>query len=171
MTPFLYSIIIMPTQRDTVIFVCTANICRSPMAERLFAQALGNEEEPLNQLQVVSAGVSAIDGDLVSQNSIDAMSEEGIDIQDHRSQRLNLEMIQSAVAIFVMTESHRALIEMTYENLEVPVFLMREFIPEPATNQIPDPFGQSLEIYRLSRESMKEALPSLIEFLKKETEH
>ena len=137
------------------------------MAEHLLASALQNESSPLKELKVISAGVSAIDGDGASFNSIDAMKEVGIDIQDHQSKRLNLEMIQSSIAIFVMTESHRALIHMTYDNLETPVYLMREFLKD-ADDQIPDPFGQSLEIYRLSRESMQEAITSLIDFLKKE---
>ena len=95
------------------------------------------------------------------------MKEMDIDLSDHLSKRLNLEMIQSSIAIFVMTESHRALIHMTYENLETPVYLMREFL-EGEDDQIPDPFGQSMEIYRYSRQSMEEAVPSIVKFLKKE---
>lgn len=153
-------------KRDTVTFVCTANVCRSPMAERLFADAICKEGAPLDKIKVVSAGVSAVNGDGPSYNSVKAMDEIGIDISNHKSQRLNLELMQSSIAIFVMTESHRALIHMTYENLNTPIYLMREFMSPAEGNQIPDPFGQSLHVYKLSRDSMIEAIPSIINFLK-----
>ena len=70
-----------------VLFVCTANVCRSPMAERLFAKQIAQLNLP-KRIHAYSAGLSAMDGDQASQNSIDACEEVGLDITDHRSSGL-----------------------------------------------------------------------------------
>ena len=151
---------------NLVVFVCTANVCRSPMAEKLFEDAL-NKSNATNKIQVFSAGISAMDGDQASENSILACKEEGIDLTDHRSAALTRATIENACAIFCMTESHRALLNMYFEIPEsTAIFLMREFL-EDGSKELPDPFGQDIEVYRQCRDRMKEALPSLIEWVDK----
>ena len=153
-------------QEKLIVFVCTANVCRSPMAEKLFEQAL-QESSVKKKIQVFSAGISAMDGDKASENSIEASKENGIDLNDHRSSALTRSTLQNASAVFCMTESHRALMQMYFELPEnSPVFLMREFVEQGPT-ELPDPYGQSMEVYRACREDMKEALPSLINWVEK----
>ena len=98
-------------QEKLIVFVCTANVCRSPMAEKLFEQAL-QESSVKKKIQVFSAGISAMDGDKASENSIEACKEIGIDLNDHRSSALTRATLQNASAVFCMTESHRALMQM-----------------------------------------------------------
>ena len=149
-----------------VLFVCTANVCRSPMAERLFARAV-DEANLSKKIHSYSAGLSAMDGDNASQNSIDACEELGIDLTDHRSTGLSRTSLQEASAIFCMTESHRALINMYFELPEgYPIFLMREFV-EDESKELPDPYGQNIDVYRQCRERMLEAMPSLISWVEK----
>tara|TARA_B100002019_G_scaffold291907_1_gene313394 strand:+ start:7950 stop:8453 length:504 start_codon:yes stop_codon:yes gene_type:complete len=149
-----------------VLFVCTANVCRSPMAERLFARAV-DEANLSKKIHSYSAGLSAMDGDNASQNSIDACEELGIDLTDHRSAGLSRTSLQEASAIFCMTESHRALINMYFELPEgYPIFLMREFV-EDESKELPDPYGQNIDVYRQCRERMLEAMPSLISWVEK----
>jgi protein-tyrosine phosphatase len=108
-----------------------------------------------------------MDGDKASENSIEACKEIGIDLNDHRSSALTRATLQNASAVFCMTESHRALMQMYFELPEnSPVFLMREFVEQGPT-ELPDPYGQSMEVYRACREDMKEALPSLINWVEK----
>ena len=108
-----------------------------------------------------------MDGDQASENSIIASSEVGLDLSDHRSSALTRAMIENASAIFCMTESHRALLNMYFEVPESsPIFLMREFVTKGST-ELPDPFGQDIEVYRTCRDHMKEALPSLLEWVEK----
>ena len=149
-----------------IVFVCTANVCRSPMAEKLFIDALEKVESKKN-IKVFSAGISAMDGDQASENSIQACEEIGLDLKDHRSEALTRTKAENASAIFCMTESHRALLQMYFDLPEkTQIFLMREFI-EDGSKELPDPFGQSLEVYRDCRENMKEALPSLLNWVEK----
>lgn len=149
-----------------VLFICTANVCRSPMAERLFANAM-DEPNSSKKILAYSAGLSAMDGDKASQNSIDACEEIEIDIRDHRSSGLTRTSLQEASVVFCMTESHRALINMYFELPEgYPIYLMREFV-EGETKELPDPYGQDIEVYRQCRDRMLEAIPSLINWVEK----
>ena len=66
-----------------------------------------------------------------------------------------------------MTESHRALLQMYFDLPEnTRIYLMREFIEE-GSKELPDPYGQNMEVYRDCRENMKEALPSLLNWVEK----
>jgi len=155
-------------RRETkkVLFICTANVCRSPMAERIFAQELAKSD--LDQkIHTHSAGLSAMDGDKASQNSIDACQELGLDITGHRSAGLTRTTLEEASVIFCMTESHRALINMYFELPQgYPIFLMREFL-ETGSKELPDPYGQDIEVYRECRDRMLESMPSLINWVEK----
>ena len=156
----------MSDQRDLVIFVCTANICRSPMAERLFRHALDAEEEPLKSLKIISAGVSTMPGQSPSTNSVKALKNVGISLKDHASEPLNQDLIDQAIAIFCMTESHRSIIQMHADPLPKNLYLMREFIPNVEEEEIPDPYGMALNNYENCRDSMVESIPSLVSFVK-----
>ena len=153
-------------EHQKVLFICTANVCRSPMAERLFARAMENSPKA-GKVSAYSAGISAMDGDNASQNSIEVCEEVGLDIADHRSTGLTRTSLQEASAVFCMTESHRALLNMYFELPQgYPVFLMREFV-EGGSKELPDPFGQDLEVYRKCRDHMVEAMPSLVDWVEK----
>ncbi len=157
----------MSDSRDTVVFVCTANICRSPLAEKLLAHALAAEPAPLKDLKVVSAGVSAFGGEPASNNSVKALKPVGLDLSQHRSRPLSQSLIDRAVAVFCMTQTHRALVEMQF-NLTTPhLYLMRDLMPECDNREIPDPYGQDIRAYEACRDSMVEAIPSIVEFLRK----
>ena len=155
-------------RRETkkVLFICTANVCRSPMAERLFAQEVSKANLP-KKIVSYSAGLSAMDGDKASQNSIDACNEMGLDITDHKSTGLTRTSLEEASVVFCMTESHRALINMYFDLPPgYPIFLMREFVEE-GSKELPDPYGQDIEVYRQCRDRMLEAIPSLMNWVEK----
>ncbi|MBP52002.1 MAG: protein tyrosine phosphatase [Opitutae bacterium] len=153
-------------QEKLIVFICTANVCRSPMAEKLFEQALSKASNK-QKIRILSAGISAMEGDRASENSVEACKEVGLDLTAHRSSAITRATLENASAIFCMTESHRALLHMYFELPEnAPVFMMREFI-EDGTKELPDPYGQSMEVYRTCREDMIEALPSLITWVEK----
>lgn len=149
-----------------IIIVCTANICRSPMAEGLLAHALAGQPEPLKSLRVSSSGVAARKGDKVSENSVLALRKTGIDISGHCSRPLTQEMLDEALVVLCMTESHRAMIELQAQPPPKHLYLFREFLPASATREIGDPYGGPLKLYEATRDELVEAIPSLLKFLR-----
>ena len=149
-----------------IIVVCTANICRSPMAAALLQHALAAQPEPLRSFKIISAGVAARAGDPVSENSVLALKKVGLDISKHTSRPLTQKMMDEASLVLGMTESHRAMIQLQAEPPPKNLFLFREFLPQRGDKQIGDPFGGSLKLYESTRDEMVEAIPSLVEFIK-----
>ena len=148
-----------------ILTVCTANICRSPMAAALLAHALKAQPEPLRSWRVVSAGVAARGGERVSENSVTALKKVGLDVSGHLSQPLTQQLVSEADVIFVMTESHRSMIQLMFDPPPRDVYLLREFMARPADLEIGDPYGGPLGLYEACRDEMVEAIPSLTEFL------
>ena len=157
----------MPDQ-NLIVVICTANVCRSPMAEKLLRHALAAEGEPLNQLEVVSAGVAAGYGDPASENSVAALKKVKLDISHHKSQPLTDELMERAFAIFGMTDSHLEALRHYYKKLPERVHLLRGFLDASEGNQIPDPIGLDFDAYCACRDAMIEAIPSVVAYLKNE---
>ncbi len=152
-----------------ILVLCTGNICRSPMAEGLLNHALAAQTGPLQTLKVVSAGVAARTGDPVSENSVIALKKAGIDISQHRSRPVTQELLDQALVVLGMTESHRSLIQVKAAPVPKRLHLFREFLPPPAEREIGDPYGGPLKVYESCRDEMVEAIPGLLEFLRKIT--
>lgn len=136
------------------------------MAAALLQHALSAQPEPLRSLKVISAGVAARTGEAVSENSVTALKKVGIDIADHRSQPLTQNMIDGALAVICMTESHRAMIQVQAEPVPQNLVLFRQFIPGSGEKEIGDPYGGPLRVYEAARDEMVESIPSLVAFLK-----
>lgn len=137
------------------------------MAEKLMEHALAAEEEPLRSLKVASAGIAASNGETASANSHKALQKVGLSLDGHRSQPVSHELIDRSLVVFGMTESHRALLTYHFDALPQHVYLMREFLNE--NHEIPDPYGMALGEYEACRDSMVEAIPAIVRFLKQIT--
>ena len=147
----------------TILFVCTGNVCRSPMAEELLRAALKGDPK----YRVLSAGIGALDGQPVTEESVVAMAELGHDIAAHASQSLRVPLIESADFIFTMTRQQQDAIQTLFPMAAEKTFLLREFEDaEIVGKDVADPIGQSLEVYRRTRDQISRALPSIIEFIK-----
>ncbi len=86
-----------------VLVICTANICRSPMAAALLRHALDAQPEPLRSLEVISAGVVAREGEPVTDHSVTTLKKVGIDISHHVSRPLTQELLDNALVVLCMT--------------------------------------------------------------------
>ena len=147
-----------------VIFICTGNVCRSPMAEGFYRHL--NEGD--DSIRIGSAGISAFDGQAASQHSVDVMRQEGIDISGHASRMLSPEMVNEASHVFGMTRSHCDAVQMMFPEAREKVFVLREFLVGADADfdlDVSDPIGGSLEEYVRTRNLIKEALPSIAKFV------
>jgi glycine hydroxymethyltransferase len=146
-----------------ILFVCTGNVCRSPMAEGLFRHAVRDRDG----LTVSSAGVGAINGQPPSSHAIRAMKELGVDLGFMRSRMLTAEMVQQADYIFGMTRGHVDAIALLYPQAAEKVFLLREFDETlgPYEKDISDPIGGTLDVYRVCRDQIEQGIASLLKFM------
>lgn len=136
------------------------------MAAALLQHALVAQPEPLRSLRVISAGVAARGGEAVSENSVQALRKVGLDISGHRSQPLTQDLLDGALAVICMTESHLAMIQVQAEPVPENLFLFRQFLPGPGDKEIGDPFGGPLRLYESVRDEMVESIPSLVAHLR-----
>jgi hypothetical protein len=114
------------------------------MAEALLQHALRAQEEPLRSLKVISAGVAARFGEPISENSVVALRKVGIDATRHTSQPLTPKLVGDALAIFCMTESHRAMIQLAFDPPPQNLFLPGPFRrSSPALRSLPRRDGRS----------------------------
>lgn len=137
------------------------------MAEKLLEHAIDAEESLRGKIPVISAGVAAYAGESATPHSATALKKVGLSLDKHRSRPVNPELVENALLILCMTESHRYALLSQYDNIPAPVMLLRELIPD-ADREIPDPYGGILEHYEACRDSIVEAIPSIIRFLKKQ---
>src|SRR5512141_2263143 len=147
----------------TVLFVCTGNVCRSPMAEGIFRQAAQGRGD----YRVLSAGLGAAEGQPPSPYAVQAVKELGIDISGLRSRMLTAELVLQADYIFGMTHSHLDTVAMLYPPAAEKTFLLREFDETLDTfeKDISDPIGGSYEVYLNCRDQIEQGIVSLLRFI------
>jgi len=147
----------------TILFVCTGNVCRSPMAEGLFRHAVKGRGD----FCVLSAGVGAIDGQPPSAYAVQALRELGIDIAQQRSRMLTAELVNQADYIFGMTHGHVDAVNLLYPQAVEKTFLLREFDDtlDVFEKDISDPIGGSLEVYLECRDQIEQGIASMLKFI------
>mgnify|MGYP000955016162 CR=1 FL=1 len=135
-----------------ILFVCTGNTCRSPMAQAIARDEFIKDASrgKGRAVRVESAGVSAGTGHGMTPEARQALEELGVDPGRHRSQALTRELVEAAVAVYTMTAAHRARV------LEVaPGAAAKVQVLDPSGKDIPDPIGGPLEAYRACAERLR----------------
>jgi protein arginine phosphatase len=128
-----------------ILFVCTGNICRSPLAEALLKRAL--HERGVEEVSVESAGTGAWDGAPASEGAYLVALERGLDLSGHRARLLTREIVEDAAMILTMARHHRARVHEL--GGEGRVHVLGEYVGKTGEEaEVGDPFGGDLEVYR-----------------------
>ncbi len=133
-----------------IIFVCTGNTCRSPMAEVLFRSLIDEREDLRDEFLVSSAGIYAFEGDPASAEAIEVMKEEfNINLKPHRAKVLDDKDIREAYLILTMTLHHKEMILDLYPEAADKVYTLKAFAQEDGKDaDVCDPFGQDFDTYK-----------------------
>ncbi|MGD1048786.1 MAG: hypothetical protein ABR899_08570, partial [Candidatus Krumholzibacteriaceae bacterium] len=123
----------------SILFVCTGNSCRSPMAAGIAAARVSEAWRGL--VSFSSAGTAAFEGMRAASNAVRVLAEAGVDISDHRAMMLTKEMIDEADLVVVMAEEHRAeVLELAPGSLE-KVIVLGELDSSRKSPDVADPIG------------------------------
>ena len=140
-----------------VLFVCTGNTCRSPMAAALFNKIA--IERGLD-VRIESAGLFASDGEPASNEAIIVMQKYDIDLLGHHAQSINSELLEKSDLVLTMTAAHKMVLE---QSVPDKVYTLCEYAG--ADFDIDDPFGGDVEDYEECASQIYEALGKAAERL------
>ncbi len=146
-----------------ILFVCTANTCRSPMAAAIMEKiAIENDIDVL----IESAGIFAQIGERASDEAIAALDEMGIDLTYHRSKPVSEDLVKKSDLILTMTEGHKKILEGLSPK---KVYSVMEYIG--ATGDIADPYGGDIEEYRETAKEIYDVLVDVAEKIVEENDN
>jgi protein-tyrosine-phosphatase len=155
---------VSPTSIRTILFICTGNTCRSPMAAGLLKKLFMKKH--VDAMQVGSAGLVALPGNPASFNAIRVAQENSVDLKKHKARLVTQELIESADLILVMEPQHRQQLLHRYPEASAKTLLFRHFARYGSRERgINDPYGLNLEAYRFCFADIKECVESLHQWL------
>ena len=175
-----------------ILFVCTGNTCRSPMAKANMKHMIQKEDRE-QDFEVLSAGIMAQVGEGASNLAWQTMSEMGLDISWHRARQLGVYMMQDAHLIFTMTRAHKEMLSYQYPDCAGKIWLITEYAEvikrdlfdqvlqkgtgaadggkaeqekELSVPEISDPYGYDIATYQQCAYQLQENLTMIWDFLK-----
>ncbi len=140
-----------------LLFICTGNTCRSPMAEGLAREMFGDV------VQVSSAGMEAWEGTEASVYALEVLKEQNVDLSQHRSRKIRADLLDAADWIIPMTRSQEKSLQHIFPQYIHKTRYLGEWGEQK--QDVQDPWGGSLEVYRQTAQEIREMLSALRDYL------
>lgn len=137
----------------SVLFVCTANVCRSPMAMAIFRNLVQGDQE---DWQVDSAGTLAVEGVPVTYKAQVVLQNKGLDVSEHLSQTISQELIDRYDLILTMEKNHKEALTIEFPQKAERIFMLSEMIG--LVYDVPDPIGRSLTEFQNTYDEIEQTL-------------
>ena len=146
-----------------IVFVCTGNTCRSPMAEGLLREALPAQWDA--EVTVSSAGTHAWNGQPAASLSVKVLKEKGVDILGHLARIVTPDLINRASLIVALTSDHLEMMKATVPGAGEWMIVLGELDPERKKADVEDPIGGDIDDYRAARDDIAGLIGFLLEYI------
>jgi protein-tyrosine phosphatase len=151
-----------------ILFVCTGNTCRSPMAAGLFKHAVSSDPRLSSLYTAASAGISAASGLPASENALAALHDcFNIDISSHKSSPVTCSAIDRAYLVLTMTASQKDFLHSMFPEYKEKIYSLTEYAHKGQNSgsqaDIADPFGRPLSVYIDCAAQINSAILALLE--------
>ncbi|MHB1391174.1 MAG: arsenate reductase/protein-tyrosine-phosphatase family protein [Thermoleophilia bacterium] len=149
----------------SILFVCTGNICRSPLAEALLKEYVG-QRGLAPGFRISSAGIRALTGHHATYEAMEAGRRYGLDLREHRARQVDDVLMAQNDFVLCMTQSHRTWLRREFPQFKNKIYLTllfpRRYNGErPDATDVPDPIGESVEFYTMVLETLEPALSEI----------
>ena len=149
-----------------LVFICSGNTCRSPMAKGLFIKHLKERNSKLkDKIEVITAGTHPNSGEMASPGARAAMEEIGVDISDHKAQPVTERLLSEADWIMTMTGGHRDYLKQVFGEND-RIFTLYGFLGQE--KDVPDPYGADVDTYCACRDELQQMVEMLVKKLESE---
>lgn len=148
-----------------IMFICTGNVCRSPMAHAYMQKKIKDLKKD-NEYIISSCGTHAIKNQGATDNAIEVMKKYEVDLTNHKATRIEDSDIINFDLIFALTENHKSQILKNYPSLNNKVFTLKEYVNRDEKYiDIDDPWGLDIVIYEATSRNIVNSIDKLIEMI------
>lgn len=146
----------------TILFVCTGNTCRSPMAAALCVSLIAKKyPEYKEKIKVLSAGCAAFEGSPATREAVKAIAARELSLTDHRARKLDAGVLLKADLIVTMSEGHWQYIVTNWPQVQAHTYTLKELAGE--AGDVIDPLGLSEDFYQETAEELELLLSIMLD--------